>query len=90
MNRDITLTAEHLPGVQSTTANAESRDMKDCSDWILNPHIFCQIEAKWGPLEVDMFVSHLTTQLKRFFSWRPDPEAEALVAFNQDWTTLQG
>ena len=30
-----------------------------------------------------MFASRLTTQLKRFFSWRPNPEAEALDAFNQ-------
>ena len=37
-----------------------------------------------------MFASRLTTQLKSFFSWRPDPEAEALDAFNQDWSTLRG
>ena len=36
-----------------------------------------------------MFASRLTTQLERFFSSRPDPEAEALDAFSQDWTTLQ-
>ena len=37
-----------------------------------------------------MFASRLTTQLERFFSWRPDPDAEALDAFNQDWSTIQG
>ena len=56
----------------------------------MNPQIFCQIQAKWGPLEVDMFASRLTTQLERFFSWRPDPETEARDAFHQDWKTLQG
>ena len=39
---------------------------------------------------VNLFASRLTTQLQRFFSWRPDPEAEALDAFSQDWTQLQG
>ena len=64
--------------------------MRDRSDWILNPRIFNKIQQKWGPLEVDMFASRLTAQLKRFFSWRPDPEAEALDAFNQNWGNLQG
>ena len=90
MNRDITLTAEHLPGVLNTIADEESRVMKDRSDWMLNPQIFCKIQARRGPLEVDMFASRLTTQLERFFSWRPDPEADTLDAFNQDWTTHQG
>ena len=57
---------------------------------MLNPQIFCQIQARWGPLEVDMFAFRLTTQLERFFSWRPDPEAEAMDAFYQDWEALQG
>jgi len=90
LNRDITVVAEHLPGVLNTIADEESRVMKDRSDWKLNPQIFQMIQEKWGPLEVDLFASRLTTQLERFFSWRPDPEAEALDAFNQDWNALQG
>ena len=70
MNRDITLVAEHLPGVLNTIADQESRVMRDRSDWMLNPRIFSKIQQKWGPLEVDMFASRLTTQLRRFFSWR--------------------
>ena len=35
-------------------------------------------------------IQTLTIQLKRFFSWRPDPEAEALDAFNHNWSNLQG
>ena len=88
MNRDITLIAEHLPGVLNTIADQESRVMRDRSDWMLNPRIFNKIQRKWGPLEVDTFASRLTTQLKRFFSWRPDPEAEALDAFNENWGNL--
>ena len=33
------------------------------------------------PVEVDLFASHLTTQLPHFYSWRPDPEAEVTDAF---------
>ena len=88
MNRDITLVAEHLPGVLNTIADEESRVMKDRSDWMLNPRIFYKNNQRWGPLEVDMFASRLTTQLERFFSWRPDPEAEVLDAFN--WSSIPG
>ena len=87
---DITLIAEHLLGVLNTIADQESQVMRDRSDWMLNPRIFNKVQQKWGPLEVDMFAPRLTTQLKRFFSWRPDPEAEALDAFNQNWGNLQG
>ena len=47
---------------------------------MLNPKVIHKIQLKWGPPEVDMLASRLTTQLKRFFSWRPDSEAEALDA----------
>ena len=32
------------------------------------------INQLWGPLEVDLFASRLTTQLPRFYSLRPDPQ----------------
>ena len=91
MNRDITLVAEHLPGVLNTTADEESQIMKDHSDWMLHPRVFNRIQRRWGPLEVDSFASRLSTQLVRFFSWRLDPEAEEAVnAFVQDWGPLKG
>ena len=43
-----------------------------------------------GPLEVDLFASRLTMQLPRFYSWRPGPQAEAMDAFMQNWTPVQG
>ena len=90
INRDITLIAEHLPSVLNTIADEESRAMKNRSDGMLNPQIFHHTQVRWGPLEVDLFASRLSTELKRFFSWRPDPVEEALDAFNQDWTILGG
>ena len=90
LQRDISLIAEHLPGVQNTIADKESRMMKDRTDWKLNPEVFRQINRRLGPLTVDLFASRLTTQLPHFFSWRPDPEAEALNAFSQQWDKLGG
>ena len=90
LQRDISLIAEHLPGVQNTIADEESRMMKDRTDWKLNPEVFRQINRRLGPLTVDLFASRPTTQLPHFFSWRPDPEAEALNAFSQQWDKLEG
>ena len=64
--------------------------MRDLSDWQLNPVIFKMIANQFGPIEVDMFASRLTTQCPVYFSWRPDPYALATDAFLQDWSRLQG
>ena len=64
--------------------------MKDRSDWKLNPSVFQRILTLFPVLNVDLFASRLTYQLPRFFSWRPDPLAEATDAFLQNWTGLFG
>ena len=43
-----------------------------------------------GPLEVDLFASRLSTQLPWFYSWRPDPQSEAVDEFFQDWSKVRG
>ena len=43
-----------------------------------------------GPLEVDLFASRLTAQCPAYFSWRPDPFAQATDALVQDWTHIRG
>ena len=90
LQRNIFLILEHLPGKQNTVADKESRSMMDHCDWMLNPLIFNQIQSLMGPLENDLFASRLTKQLARFYSWRPDPDAENTDAFSQDWSKARG
>ena len=90
LERNIHITAQHLPGKLNYLADTESRVMMDRSDWRLNPITFQKIDRLFGPLEVDLFASRLTTQLQTFFSWRPDPYAMASDSFLQDWTTRKG
>ena len=90
MDRQIFLTAEHLPGIMNQVADEESRTVRDRCNWMIHPQLLAQIEWKMGPLQVDMFASCLTHQLSRYFSWRPDPAAEATDAFSQDWSQFQG
>ena len=90
LERDITITAQHIPGVSNTVADCESRMERDRSDWMLAPQVFHKINEALGPLEIDLFASRMTYQLPRFFSWRPDPQAAAVDAFQQDWSQLRG
>ena len=87
LERNIHIQAQHLPGVLNQAAD---RSMRDRSDWSLNHSTFQKINRVYGPLEVDLFASRLTNQCQRYFSWRPDPFAEATDAFLQDWTIMKG
>ena len=88
--KNLFLIAEHLPGQQNVLVDHESRSLKDRWDWMINPQLFYQIQDQLGPCQMDLFASRLTRQLPRYFSWRIDPEAEALDAFKQDWSHYRG
>ena len=45
LERNIHITAQHLPGVMNHIADAESRTMRDRLDWKLNPVIFWNING---------------------------------------------
>ena len=92
LERNIHITAQHLPRVQNCIADAESWMMHDQSDWQLNSVLFNRIVNLFGPVEADMFASHLTTQYPVYFSWQPDPDpyVAATDAFLQDWSQIKG
>lgn len=90
LKRNIHIQAQHVPGALNHIADMELRSMKDRSDWMLDQRTFANINKRYGPLEVDLFASRLTNQCPHYFSWRPDPSAEATDAFLQDWTTVKG
>ena len=50
LQRDILLTAQHIPGVSNIVADTESRTVRDRTDWKLSPAIFSQIYQIFGPL----------------------------------------
>jgi len=65
----ILIEAQYLPEVLNIRADRESRVILDLHDWKLDPFVFVEL---WGPVEVDLLASRLSTQLPRFYSWRPD------------------
>ena len=90
VRRQITLTAEYLPGKYNHEADWESRQFRDSSNWKLNPSIFQALDQLWGPLEIDLFADRLNAQLMNYVSWFPDPSAQATDAFQIPWSKLNG
>ena len=85
IQRSITICAEHISGVDNVGADTESRKQLGLAEWKLNQQLFARINAKWGPLDVDLFAVRHNHQLQRYFSYGPDPEAEAVDALAQNW-----
>ena len=60
-SKDITVTAEYLPGLLKLEADTQSRAVRDASKWKLNPSIF-QKNCKYKrALEIDLFASQSHT-----------------------------
>lgn len=85
LDRQISVTAEYLPGQDNQVADFLSRHFHDLSLWKLHTGVFADLQSLWGPFSVDLFASRLDHQLPRFFSWRPDPLTERTDAFLQEW-----
>ena len=60
------ITAQHLSGIENKVADADSLTMRGRSDWQLNPVLFNRIAILFDPIEVNMFASCLTTQIKGY------------------------
>ena len=82
------LTASHIPGILNIEADKESRKNETKMEWKLNVELFSSLShlLHFVP-EIDIFASHINTQLSRFYAFRPDPEAEAIDAFSMSWTS---
>jgi len=72
LERNLSITAEHLPGVDNCVADEESRMIQSTAEWQLHQTIFQQILTTLGSCNMDLFATRHNTQ---FVSWRPDPEA---------------
>ena len=83
--RDISLSAEHLPGVDNVIADRLSRDTSYDKEWQLLPALFDQLCARFGAPEVDLFATRINFLLQRYVSWRPDPCAWKIDAFTFAW-----
>ena len=64
LKREITLHAEHLPGIENVEADWLSCHTVDSSDWKLRREIFLLLEDKViYPFTIDLFTSRTTAQM---------------------------
>jgi len=84
--RNIWLTAVHIPGVENVEADRQSRRSHSQLEWTLDRTIFrdCINAAKVEP-NIDLFASRINHQLQPYVSWHPDPGAVAIDAFHLSW-----
>ena len=52
LQRDISLSAQYLPGKDNTIVDQELREMKDRSDWLLNRDVFGKILHRFPGLNI--------------------------------------
>ncbi len=80
----IRLEPEWIPRELNERADYLSR-IVDHDDWLLDPAVFAQLDAVWGPHTVDRFASFHNHQLPRFNSRCWNPGSEAVEAFTVNW-----
>ncbi|XP_071951900.1 uncharacterized protein [Antedon mediterranea] len=88
IQRNIWVTAVHLPGLQNIVADKMSRQFEDELEWKLDPKIFLKLNELQGQADIDLFASRLNTQLPKYVSWYPDPGAIDVDAFSLNWNRL--
>ena len=90
LERGITLSAEHLLGVDNCIADMESRTIHPSAELQLRKDIFQDLMQEVYQCDVDLFASRLNHQLPQFISWRPDPYAVGTDALQVPWTRWRG
>ena len=85
-NRNLWVTACHLPGVANIEADRLSRSLNLDIEWKLNEDVFDLIDELYGPHDVDLFASNLNHQLSHYYSYLPDKYAIAVDAFSVKWS----
>jgi len=84
-NKNIHISAAHIPGSENIAADFLSRNFNDNHEWQLNPIIFSEISLLFGNPSIDLFASRLNQQVSKYVAWKPDPNAFAVDAFSISW-----
>ena len=84
LKNKIQCTAEYIPSKLNVEADEESRTT-DYSEWKLNTRVFDKICQSLGEPDIDLFASLASHQIAKYYSYKPDPKALAVDAFQQDW-----
>ena len=70
IDKQIWLTAAHIPGTKNVEADRESRYFSDNKEWMIRSDIFQQITDLWEEPSIDLFASRLNHQVSCYVSWK--------------------
>ena len=73
----VSLTAQHIPGIQNGVADSASRQIESRTEWTLDKGIFQSVCQRFYTPDVDLFASRLTHQGPKYVLRYPDPGARA-------------
>ena len=83
LERNIYISAFHIPGVLNTRADNLSRQKLNLDmELTLQRDVFLRIMDLYGPCDIDLFASSDNHQLPQYVSYLPDPKAVAVNAFS--------
>ena len=83
IDRNIWLSAAHIPGVLNIKADLGSRRTNDNTEWMLDRAILNNALSQLSlRSNIDLFASRLNNQLPQYVSFKPDPGAVAVNAFS--------
>jgi hypothetical protein len=83
--KNMWLSVTHIPGVLNVEADKESRYFQEAAEWGLRQHLVDEIERRWGLPQIDLFATNRNAIVERYASWGPDPEAEIIDCFQENW-----
>lgn len=88
----IRFLAYHLPGEENVLADMESRRLTRPSeirlaDFKLLPQVFQAAQRIFGQNTIDAFATFHNTQMRRFGSWSPQPDAVWLDSMAHPWSS---
>lgn len=82
---NVWLSITHVPGKGNRSADFQSRNFNDRTEWELNPSVFQGIITIFGEPKIDLFASYLNAKVQQYYSWKPDPGAMHIDAFTVSW-----
>ncbi len=85
IERNLWISTTYIPGSENQIADTESRKVANHNiEWKLSKNMFQKIQKMW-PASIDLFASRINKQLKKYVSWKQDPQAIAVDAFSLIW-----
>ena len=88
--RQIYISAAHVPGSENIEADNASRKFQDELEWMVSDEVFQKICEVYDTPQIDLFATYLNYKVKPFCAWKPDPEATVIDSFTVSWTDRFG